>query len=326
MLRRIKLAVVLVLAAACNAQTVRFGVLGLFHPRELRVTERITDKVYDVTLVRTGVLIRSGQKQWKADHFALRGDFTLSVPGKLTRHYTGELTVSRMKDELLAVVAVDLESAVARIVASETEPGTPDQALRAQAIVTRSYLLGAGERHVEFDFCDTTHCQFFGDAPTRPAVLTAVRETHGMVLSYAGRPLGAMFTKSCGGATKTAAAIGMHPPEGAYPYYVVQTNYCLRNPDAWRRSLPRAAVSTAPQWRIESFRLAIGRLLGWSAIPSNEYTVHEHGKSIELWGAGHGHGLGLCQRGAAAMAQEGTDFRTILAHYYPNTTIESLPR
>jgi stage II sporulation protein D len=39
---------------------------------------------------------------------------------------------------------------------------------------------------------------------------------------------------------------------------------------------------------------------------------------------GRGHGLGLCQRGAAAMASEGKNFREILMHYFPNATLESL--
>ncbi len=45
---------------------------------------------------------------------------------------------------------------------------------------------------------------------------------------------------------------------------------------------------------------------------------------VVLNGVGRGHGVGLCQRGATGMALDGLDFRTILAHYFPNTTIESV--
>jgi stage II sporulation protein D len=41
-------------------------------------------------------------------------------------------------------------------------------------------------------------------------------------------------------------------------------------------------------------------------------------------GIGQGHGIGLCQSGAKAMAADGADFRQILSHYYPNTTIISI--
>ncbi|MBI5629359.1 MAG: SpoIID/LytB domain-containing protein [Elusimicrobia bacterium] len=47
--------------------------------------------------------------------------------------------------------------------------------------------------------------------------------------------------------------------------------------------------------------------------------------SIVLWGAGSGSGLGLCQAGAMALAQQGRDWRAILAHYFPRLKIEKRP-
>jgi SpoIID/LytB domain protein len=38
-----------------------------------------------------------------------------------------------------------------------------------------------------------------------------------------------------------------------------------------------------------------------------------------------GHGIGLCQRGAASLAAGGMDFGAILRHYFPNTTLETWP-
>ncbi len=46
---------------------------------------------------------------------------------------------------------------------------------------------------------------------------------------------------------------------------------------------------------------------------------------IVVEGTGQGHGIGLCQAGARAMAEEGADFRQILSHYYPNTTVVNWP-
>jgi SpoIID/LytB domain protein len=43
-----------------------------------------------------------------------------------------------------------------------------------------------------------------------------------------------------------------------------------------------------------------------------------------LRGAGWGHGVGLCQIGAAAMSDKGYDFRAILSHYYPNTELKNI--
>jgi hypothetical protein len=46
---------------------------------------------------------------------------------------------------------------------------------------------------------------------------------------------------------------------------------------------------------------------------------------ITVEGLGQGHGVGLCQRGATAMAERGLDFREIILHYFPNVTISQLP-
>jgi stage II sporulation protein D len=63
--------------------------------------------------------------------------------------------------------------------------------------------------------------------------------------------------------------------------------------------------------------------LGWSAVPSNDFSIEKNGDSIRLEGIGYGHGIGLCQAGARAMAQVGANFQQILDHYYPNTNVVS---
>ena len=45
---------------------------------------------------------------------------------------------------------------------------------------------------------------------------------------------------------------------------------------------------------------------------------------FQLKGAGWGHGVGLCQIGAAVMANEGYSYKEILQHYYPNSVLSSL--
>lgn len=45
---------------------------------------------------------------------------------------------------------------------------------------------------------------------------------------------------------------------------------------------------------------------------------------FELTGAGWGHGVGLCQIGAAVMGEKGFDYRQILLHYYRNAEIKDI--
>ena len=97
---------------------------------------------------------------------AERLPFRLTVPGKIHRVYRGRLTIdsAARNGELLAVVSMDRETAVASIVAAEMAESSPMEALKAQAVATRSFL-AAGARHQDFDFCDTTHCQFLKSPP-----------------------------------------------------------------------------------------------------------------------------------------------------------------
>jgi len=141
---------------------VRIGVLGLFHPRELKVTaptgtalilrtatEQITlerssgANAASIRVSEDGVLIAAGARTIRAPSLTLTGrennpvDFVLSVPGKLTRRYHGTLEIKPSAGRLLAIVTMDLETAVASVVAAESAPETPLEALKAQAVATR---------------------------------------------------------------------------------------------------------------------------------------------------------------------------------------------
>jgi len=87
-------------------------------------------------------------------------DFLLSVPGKITRHYRGRLEIKQAFGILIPIVSMDIETAVASVVAAEGMPGAQMEALKAQAVAGRSYFTDGKGRHNDFDFCDTTHCQF----------------------------------------------------------------------------------------------------------------------------------------------------------------------
>jgi stage II sporulation protein D len=247
----------------------------------------------------------------------------VTLPGKIKRRYQGVLELKTKNGELVPVIAMGLETAVASVVQAETTPGTPMEALKAQAVVSRSYFVAGGGRHTDFDFCDLTHCQFMREPPASdsPAV-NAAASTHGLVLTYEEKPVAAMFTRSCGGRTRTPEEI--HLSQAGYPYFSVLCDFCYNNPIRWTRKVSREDAALL-SLHGENGRLAIGRRLGWDAVPSNNFTAQEDGGEATLHGVGQGHGLGLCQRGARNMAERGSDFRAILDHYFPNTRLETLP-
>lgn len=67
--------------------------------------------------------------------------------------------------------------------------------------------------------------------------------------------------------------------------------------------------------------LEIRRLLSETHLKSSAFEVVMTGEKVILHGSGWGHGVGLCQIGAAVMASKGYDYCGILAHYYPGTEV-----
>lgn len=331
-------------ALPSRAADVRVHVFGLFAPAEVRV--RAGDwQILHVTAASGEARIEGGQTatcrvaaahvacQVGSAHLegasaAFHGEgpaaaFRLSVPGKIERRFEGRLELTAAGKSLRAVVVMDRETAVSAIVAAESPPGATFEALKAQAVAARSYLL-AGARHEAFDFCDTTHCQYLR-APLSeddPARLAAVA-TRGVVLTYGDQVVRALYSRSCGGATRTLQEAGL--AAAGYPYFSVSCDSCRREPETWQATFDREAVGPFLERPTEAARLEVARQAGWSRLPSTRFQSTLDGDSVTLHGTGIGHGIGLCQRGAASMASGGMDFEAILRHYFPNARLEAFP-
>jgi stage II sporulation protein D len=348
------LSLLLLLAAspATAQQEIRFGVLGLFHPREL-VLEPEGGQVLSVTAQGAAgnlALELNGEPGHRRIVFRAEGGrvvagsrpadswtasardgsaitFRLTVPGKINRVYSGRLTIQGRNGELMAVVSMDRETAVASIVAAEMVESAPMEALKAQAVATRSFL-AAGRRHIDFDFCDTTHCQFLKSPPALTSrVASAVQATRGLVIAYNGKPLAAMYSSRCGGQTRSLRDVGLQDASSApgdeYPYYAVPCQWCQQHPFTWQSRI--GSSGHAPQPGDEGKRIAQARQWGWGAIPGSDFAATADGAGWRLEGHSLGHGVGMCQSGATGMAASGASFREILSHYYPNTLLISQP-
>lgn len=75
-------------------------------------------------------------------------------------------------------------------------------------------------------------------------------------------------------------------------------------------------------YRIEKglLRNYFGRFL----FPSNTFSLKAHGSYFEIVGEGLGHGVGLCQMGAFALAKQGWSYKKILAHYFPKHVLKKV--
>jgi peptidoglycan hydrolase-like amidase len=330
-----------------RGQHIHIGVLGHYHPLRIILSATRWEAVVVSALGKT-IVLEPGSRQGNVEirvsgnavllnyggqmvqapeiHAGGRGDhptdFTLEIPGKIIRSYRGTLDIRSIDGNIVPIVTMDLETAVASIVQAESLPDTAPEALKAQAVVTRSYLVAGTGRHRNFDFCDLTHCQFLRDPPPpeSPAARAAL-STRGLVITFQEKTVATMFTRSCGGRTRTPAELGLSP--NGYPYFSVACDYCARNPARWSRRISQRDADGL-LGNGEAGRLSIDRRLGWNAVPSNNFTAHPEGGNTLLEGVGQGHGIGFCQRGARGMADAGKGFREILNHYFPNTRLTNL--
>jgi stage II sporulation protein D len=329
------------------AQKVQIGVLGLFHPQQITLSVTNGEALLlgadnNVFVLEPGprpstaririagdmLLLEIGDRVVRVAEIHAAGrdrraaTFVLGVPGKINRQYRGTLAVKAIEDVIVPIVTMDLETAVASVVAAESAPDAPLEALKAQAVVTRSYFTAGKGRHHDFDFCDLTHCQFLRDPPNpKSPAGVASSATRGLVITFKEKPVAAMFTRSCGGRTRTPAELGI--PGSGYPYFSVHCDYCYENPSRWTRRISEHAAERL-LGKGEAGRLAVDRRLGWNAVPSNNFTARNEGGEVILEGVGQGHGIGFCQQGAKAMAQAGASFREVINHYFPNTRLTGL--
>jgi hypothetical protein len=299
---RLRLPLLLIAAAVAPAQTVRIGVFGLFHPTRLELRGPLAVEAEGATLALSvnetlrcraraqavACAAPSGTLAATSISAIPRGTeaLTLAVPGRIERRFHGRLELTAVDGALVPVVAMDRETAVASVVAAESPAGAPAAALEAQAVVARSFY-SAHSRHRGFDFCDTTHCQFLREPPAEAsAAARAVRATRGLVLAWHGATVAALYSARCGGHTRALASASAEE----YPFFAVPCPYCART--------PRGTCA---------------------------YCTRTSGAWANRRGAGAGHGIGLCQYGAAAMASAGSLFSAILEHYFPTATLAAAP-
>jgi stage II sporulation protein D len=146
-----------------------------------------------------------------------------------------------------------LEEYLVGALAAESSIEDEVEALKAQAVVSRSFALKNLGRHSRegYDFCSTTHCQRFTFPKTKSAVSGAARraveETAGLILSDPmGRVIDAYFHAACGGVTANIETLWGAPA----PSYLrgVRDDFCAAGPHRhWAQKIPANQLARALQ-------------------------------------------------------------------------------
>ena len=163
-----------------------------------------------------------------------------------SRAYRGALEVfGNARHTLTVVNELPLEEYLRGVVPNELSPTTFGQieALKAQAVAARTYIQrNLGQYKNEgYDICATDACQvYFGAQTEDPLATQAVVETRGVVATYDGKPINALYSSTCGGRTEDAENIF----DEKVPY-LVSTSCEYKHP----RPLPFASSRSVPNWK-----------------------------------------------------------------------------
>lgn len=287
------------------------------------------------------------------------GWLNVAVPGVESRDYNGSLLIAATGNYLEIYNRVKLGDYLQGVIGSEM--GEWLEALKAQAIVSRTYALKNLKRHTGFDFCDTTHCQHYtGRMNHSPLVKEGVVSTGGLVITYKGALCDVFFHSTCGGQTIDYAGVWEDKtlpyllsvddqercavsPHYRWTYeieegrllellerisgYRVQGLEVLKmGKGGWvKQLLIRGRKGERRVIRGEEFHIFMGRELGWGVFKSAHFSLSMREKSGgKYWyfsGKGLGHGVGMCQWGARRMAEMGEKYPKILGTYFPGIDI-----
>lgn len=267
---------------------------------------------------------------------------------------------------IAVVARMDLERYVDDVVRTEHPRAPFEaQRAQAIVARTFALNARADPRHAEASLCDSTHCQVYRGRPPSAAGPSAAHSTGAMVLLDAEQHVAPTFFHStCGGRTLDAETVW--PGTGAAMIVGVEDedeegrDWCRGSRyHRWRHTVSDVALARAlskavgrkldaktlrlkrirgrTAWRVgdksgvarvsgAKMHRVLGRRIGWDHVLSPRFVARRRGRKFRLSGWGLGHGVGLCQTGAAARAEAGQTAEKILEAYFPKLEIGSLPR
>lgn len=182
-------------------------------------------------------------------------------------------------------------------------------------------------------------------------VSEAVEATRGLVIVYEQRPIDAVFHAASGGRTEDAEQVWGRPvpylrsvpsPDLGNRYDAIRTTFTLPEVASRTgvaaaalerlRSLgrePLAVLDRTPSGRAALVRVGDRELTGREfrqalGLKSALFSLRLDGDRVEVISSGYGHGVGMSQYGAQALALQGKDFGAILRHYYAGVEIRPL--
>lgn len=256
------------------------------------------------------------------------------------------------------IVPMGIESYLYGVLAGEMQNDWPLDALKAQAILARTFVIRfLSEKESKYPDADIStdveEAQAYNAEGVNERIRTAVDATRGLIVCYQSEPIYAWFHSHAGGRTADAKEGLSYREDAPYTQSVAsgESSEVPAEAQEWSASFTLAEVKTAAGEcgvKIEGdIHSAIMGAAGKSGrvqtihlndleVPANELRIAlgstkmrstllssislQDGK-IMMQGRGYGHGVGMSQWGAYAMAQEGKDAAEIIHHYFRDVDI-----
>lgn len=303
----------------------------------------------EIKVYPNGAIFRNERKPFDFDlvEFTVPDDQPVTIQKNL---YAGKILFHKIGDDKVEVInEVDIENYIKGVMAAEIPSSWEEQALMAQAIVSRTYayfrLLKPASSY--YDVLSTVHHQvFYGRNLIKPSIVSAVDKTAGVVFTYKSKIVEPFFSANAGGYTEIPSNV-WGSSSGDYGYlqsiespfdedmngYLWQQRYRLL--DIQRMLGLKKAIESVDvvdytsSRRVANIEVALkdgGKIryrgnefrqkMGFSNIRSLLFSLERVGDMYFFSGRGYGHGVGMSQEGANRQAKEGRSVKDILTYYY----------
>ncbi len=278
-----------------------------------------------------------------------------------SKRYSGKINIIFRNNKILAINVLGVEKYLNSVVGSEMPHKWHIEALKAQAIASRTYALKKTNNEL-YDIDSTQTNQVYNGLESSTfKTRRAVRETRSLVITYKNKLINALFHSSSGGMTENSEAVWSDP----YPYLVTVKDFDQKNPKIrWNKEVSKSelkeifpiiggiqqieVLNITETGRIKNLKI-IGTF-GDKVITGKEFrsklglkstlfrpTISEdfHDKKdlnnqsniqfhpfLIISGMGAGHGVGMSQWGARYMADKGYKANQILKYFYKGVNIK----
>ena len=270
------------------------------------------------------------------------------------KRFPGKLNLFVLDSEVLVVNVLGIEKYLSSVVGSEMPTKWPTEALKAQAIASRTYALKQKGNNL-FDIDSTQKNQVYNGLESRTyKTIRAVKSTRSLVLTYKNKLINALFHSSSGGMTENSQDVW----KNKYPYLSSVKDFDKNNPKfRWQKNFSsNELINLFP--KIGGLRdieildiTSTGRVKNVKLIGSNSsdqisgmvlrkrlglnsnfvrFKFFEEElnnklsikKGLIVFGQGSGHGVGMSQWGAKYLASRGQKAERILKYFYRGVQIK----